>query len=360
MDIEKQYLLFYGNSRDLVGSFAMNRKDQRAGMRILLLAVLFVCLFTGTGYADDQAYSDRDLMVATQIAYYDFTQEQLDERGGSATVRELLNAGTTFRELKNKVNQADTELKKKMAEKNLELYEMIVSDGSRYGDWKVVGVQNTNQRTGFYSVLLETDQEHAIISFRGSESDDYNQVLMDWINADFGLLMARDTTQQKNAAEYMAEVNQKYPYAYYAVTGHSLGGNLAEHAVIAAPDDMRGKIRQAVSFDGPGYSGEYMIRNRELIEKVPYPITHYRWSLIGALLTQPSCAASRIIMVTEDIRSDMETEAMYMRHATPFIQWNGDSVQDGAEDLLSIAMGKWSVSVDETVMEKRRESSAGS
>ncbi len=333
----------------------MKKNQWKSGIRIGILAVLLVCLFAGAAYGEDSAYSDYDLMVATQIAYYDITQEQLDAHGGSGTVRELLNAGTSFRQLQNKVNQAETELRKKMAEKDLELYEMIVRDGSKYGDWKVVDVKNTNEETGFYSILLETDSNHAIIGFRGSESTDYNQVLKDWINADFGLLMARDTIQQESAAQYMAEINQNYSYPYYAATGHSLGGNLAEHGVIAAPDDMRGKIRQAVSFDGPGYSGEYMLRNQALIEKVPYPITHYRWSLIGALLTQPSCAESKVITVTEDIRSHTETDAMYMRHATPFIQWDGESVQDGTEDMLSIAMRKSSQTADEMAMKKRRE-----
>lgn len=335
-------------------------RNGRGKIRIGLMLLVFCwsCLFSRAVYAEDQVYSDYDLMVATQIAYYDFTQEQLDAYGQGATVREMLNSGFTFRELENKVNQADSELKKLMAQRDLELYKMVVSDASKYGNWRVINVKNTNQETGFYGVLLETDPEHAIIGFRGSESTDYNQVLKDWINADFGLLMARDTLQQKNAAEYMAQINQNYDYLYYAVTGHSLGGNLAEHAAIAAPDDMRGKIRQAVSFDGPGYSGEYILRNQELIEKVCFPVTHYRWSLIGALLTQPSCVASKIIMVTDDIRGNTDKEALYMRHATPFIQWNGELVQDGNEDILSLAMGKWSRSVDEMAMKKRREKAA--
>lgn len=321
----------------------------------IVLSILAALSFSEIAYGEEPVYSDRDLMVVTQIAYYDFTKEQLEARGGSASVRELLEDGLKYRQLQNKVNQAENDLKKIMAQKDLALYEEIVREDSKYGSWKVADVKNTNQETGFYGVLLETDEEHAIVGFRGSESTDYNQVLKDWINADAGLLMARDTLQQKNAAAYMKEINDNYDYSYYAVTGHSLGGNLAEHAAIAAPEEMGGKIGQVVSFDGPGYSGEYMIRNKELIEKVSCPIVHYRWSLIGALLTQPSCTQSRIILVTDEIRESREKEALYMRHATPFIQWNGETVQDGKADLLSIAMGKWSVDVDEMVMKKRRE-----
>lgn len=334
----------------------MKNRDHKTRFGILLLTVFWLGMFPAKVRAEENAYTDRDLMVATQIAYYDFTKEQLAERGGSATVRELLNDGTEFRKLESKVNLAEEGLKRIMAAKDLELCESIAGSGSRYGDWKILDVKNTNEETGFYAVLLETDSGHAIIAFRGSESKDYNQVLKDWINADFGLLMARDTVQQKNAADYMAEINQKYSYPYYAVTGHSLGGNLAEHAAIAAPDDMRGRIYQAVSFDGPGYSGEYIERNKDLIARVAHPVVHYRWSLIGALLTQPTCAVSRVIQVTEDIRSNTDKEALYMRHGTPFIEWNGgESVVDGTEDLLAFAMGKWSLKVDETVMKKRRE-----
>lgn len=163
-------------------------------MKVIGLVVMLGWLLSNTAYGEETVYSDRDLMVATQIAYYDITEDQLEKCGGSGTVRELLNAGTTHRELQSKVNHAEeegVELKKRMAEKDLALYEEIVSIGSKYGDWRVVDVRNTNQETGFYSVLLETDPEHAIIGFRGSESSDYNQVLKDWINADFGLLMAR-------------------------------------------------------------------------------------------------------------------------------------------------------------------------
>ncbi len=340
----------------------MKRKYQKVNfcfwVFIFTLSVLSALPFSTSVYGEELVYSDRDLMVATQIAYYDFTKEQLEAKGGQASVRELLQDKKVYHQLQNKVNLAENDFKKQMAKKDLELYEEIVRENSKYGSWKVVDVKNTNQETGFYGVLLETDKEHAIVGFRGSESTDYNQVLKDWINADVGLLMAKDTLQQKNAAAYMREINEKYDYEYYGVTGHSLGGNLAEHAVIAAPDEMREKLRQVISFDGPGYSGEYIIRNKELMEMVSCPIIHYRWSLIGALLTQPTCTQSRIILVTDDIRESREKEALYMRHATPFIQWSGESVQDGKADLLSIAMRKWSVDVDEMVMKKRREKDA--
>lgn len=71
--------------------------------------------------ADNGFYTDRQMMVATQIAYYDFSQEQLDARGGSATVRELLQDGSVRQKLQDKLDQAETDLRKKMAQNSLDL-----------------------------------------------------------------------------------------------------------------------------------------------------------------------------------------------------------------------------------------------
>lgn len=319
---------------------------------MLLLAVLFrPC----QAAAADFPCTDRDLMAATQIAYYDFGAERLAAHGGRATVRELLKERDLYRELENKWNQAEEGLEKLMAERDLNLYREVVSDGSVYGDWYVVNVNDRNEPDGFYGILLETDPDHAIIAFRGSESYDANQIMKDWINADVGLLMAKDTTQQVRAAEYMAEIEEQFPYGQYAVTGHSLGGNLAEHAVIAAPDGMRGKLSRTVNFDGPGFSEDYMVRNQEQIGKVPYPISHYRWSLVGALLTQPACTQTRVVRVTEDIKPWEELTSNYLRHSTAFIDFQDGWVLDGTEDLLSKSMAVWSLKVDRQVSEWRSE-----
>ncbi len=305
--------------------------------------------------ADESSYTDRDLMVVTQIAYYDFAAEQLEAHGGSAAVRQLLNESNTYQKLQNNVNKAETELEKLMAQRGLELYEDIVAEGSRYGDWKVVDVKDENEATGFYGVLLEIDPEHAAVGFRGSESTDMNQVIKDWMNADLGLLMDKDTLQQTLAAEYMAEIDQNFHYSQYAATGHSLGGNLAEHAVIMAPDGMRAKIAKTVNFDGPGFSKEYIDRHQPETAKVPDPVVHYRWSLVGALLTHPACTATRVIQVTDEIRPLEDLDSNYMRHSTAFLAFSGEWVQDGAADLLSIGMGSWSKKVDAEVIKKRRE-----
>lgn len=337
------------------------RKGRRIAEVLLILTVVMIS--SVPVWADDFHYSDKELMTATQIAYYTFTEEQLAAHGGSATVRELLLETDTrarleekyAQEVKKNQEEGNSGLEKKMAEWNLRLYEEIVEEHSPCGNWKVAAVKNHNMETGFYGVLLDTDGVHGLISFRGSESTDMNQVVKDWMSADAGLLMAKDTLQQEEAAAFMEEINERFSYEWYGVTGHSLGGNLACHAVIAAPDGMRGKLQQAVSFDGPGYSMEYMERNGEFIQKVTIPVVHYQWSLVGALLNQPSCVSSRTVQVTEDIRPFQDLDSNYMRHAVSFLYLNGEQVMDSRRDLVSAGMASWSKTVDQKVMEKRRE-----
>lgn len=91
-----------------------------AMLAILAVSVLFLWK-PFTSQASQPLYTDRDLMAATQIAYYDFGAERLAAHGGRATVRELLRERDLYRELESKWNHAEGELEKLMAKRNLEL-----------------------------------------------------------------------------------------------------------------------------------------------------------------------------------------------------------------------------------------------
>lgn len=300
-------------------------------------------------------YTVRELVVATQIAYYGFTTQQLEQHGGSAAVRDLLGETDTWKKLQSKWNHAERELDRTMAKSDMDLYEEIMVPNSQYGSWIVTDICDRNQETGFYGMLLDTGRNCGLIAFRGSESTDMNQLIKDWLNADFGLLMDRDTVQQMEAARYLENIGSKFNYSSYVLTGHSLGGNLAEHAAITVSDAMRPRLAQTVSFDGPGFSRTYLERHQAEIEKTGNSLTLYRWSLVGALLTHPSCMTHQIVQVTSEIQPFEKLEANYLRHSTAFLEYEGEGLQTGTEDLTSAAMGIWSRKVDEEIIKKREE-----
>lgn len=325
-------------------------------VQAILLAVLMVfggnriCLAETTG-----SYTDRELIIATQIAYYGFTQQQLENHGGSASVRELLRETDTRKRLQDKWDSAERELDKTMAKGDIDLYEEIMEPDSRYGSWIVADICDRNQETGFYGMLLDTGNGCGLIAFRGSESTDTNQLIKDWLNADFGLLMDRDTRQQTEAAQYLTDLQSRFGYGAYVLTGHSLGGNLAEHAAITASDEMRLKLVQTVNFDGPGFSKTYLERHQAEIEKTKSSLILYRWSLVGALLTHPSCTDNQVVQVTAEIQPFEKLEANYLRHSTAFLEYEGEGLKRGNEDLTSAAIGVWSRTIDEEIIRKREE-----
>jgi hypothetical protein len=71
-----------------------------------------------------------------------------------------------------------------------------------------------------------------------------------------------------------------------AFSGHSLGGNLAEHAAIASAlyGFFRGKVTQCANYDGPGHSDEYIERYGPQIEEMAGIMTDYQWSMVGNML----------------------------------------------------------------------------
>lgn len=220
------------------------------------------------------SYSDIQMIIASQIAYMDFDKDAVD--AGIYTVRELLEM---------EIDSGDP-TRRSSAERLLERINEHPS-GRECGDWIIRDICNEQHSSGMYACMIDTGDREALIAFRGSESDTLENLVKDWGLSDLGLLNSILTPQQETAEEYMREIYRKYGRQYdsFGVTGHSLGGNLAEHATITAPDSMREKISQCVNLDGPGYSANYIIAHKNDIDKSEGLIKHYQWSAISTLLT---------------------------------------------------------------------------
>ena len=131
------------------------------------------------------AYSDKDLQVATQIAYYDLNRanrEYMKKHSniGTPTLKELLkqdslNADANIKKSIDK-NLHDAQAKNNTIDiqrftKQEELYNEIVYGNSPYGNWKIVDIRDTNSENGFYACTIETNSNSTIVGFRGSEGN---------------------------------------------------------------------------------------------------------------------------------------------------------------------------------------------
>lgn len=279
------------------------------------------------------SYSDDQMVIASQIAYFDF--DEADFMDGKHTLRELLDMeaeGATeeklsrIKELTDHINQ--------------------MPNGAQCWNWSIIDICNDQHGSGMYACTIDTADGDALISFRGSESDTIENIEKDWGGSDLGLLNSTLTPQQKRAQEYTREIWGKYgdDYNCFGFTGHSLGGNLAEHAGITAPDSMRDKIKQCVSLDGPGFSENYMTEHAAEILKSKKYLTHYQWSVIGTLLYMVPAADNRTIQA--DTPDDHGWMNMLWRHDTHNVTFDDKgNVISGQQDDWA----KWSDPISKVI-----------
>jgi len=172
-------------------------------------------------------------------------------------------------------------------------------------DWKVV--DRYDSKSGMYACVIDTGGGNAIVGFRGSEGYDTEQKHKDWITSDFGLANTALTVQQADAEEYMEEVCKKYGKRFksFTTSGHSLGGNLASHAGLTAPEGM--KIDRIYNLDGPGNSSEYYAMHKKECQERGHLVDHVQWSLVGVIFDPVPGSAVRFAETTDILDSDFKT-----------------------------------------------------
>lgn len=286
--------------------------------------------------------SDASMMMATQIAYLNFDGKK--DHSAGEVVDKILSMYTSIDSAGNRVvdsNANSFEQKQAEVAINIEKLSNETNGVEGWQNWHVVDVCNDQQKTGYYGMLIDTGNGDAIIGCRGSESYDEQQVLNDWVVADVGLLDNKLTEQQSVAQKYMEQLYYKYgdKYDSFSLSGHSLGGNLAEHMAVTAPAEMRDKIDHAINFDGPGFSQEYIDSHKDAIAKSGDLIDHYQWSWVSSLLISLPGVKDHIIKAHDEEGKGYLMGMLY-RHDTHNVEYNEDgNVMVGDESDISKILG---------------------
>jgi hypothetical protein len=187
-----------------------------------------------------------------------------------------------------------------------------------------------------YACMLDTGNKEALIAFRGSESDTKENAVKDWGASDLGLFNSRLTTQQRAAEKYARDLFRIYGNTYtYSTTGHSLGGNLAEHVAVTIPEKMRSCFSCCVNLDGPGYSAAYILAHAREIEVMKGHIVHDKWSLVGALLHPlPGTVCRTVRAETPEKKGSLRS--LGWRHDTNNVVFDRDgNLMEGSRDRLA-------------------------
>ena len=323
-------------------------------------------------------YTDQELLDVTQIAYYNFDSEMIEDLtrkngGRPPDLQQILVADyAKYKAIDKNLIEGDVkdtiygsvcvedpkfENVEGGEEKAYDLskvasaqerYEAI-KDGDRCEGWTLLDYHNENASTGFVACVLDPGDGGAIIGFRGSESDPKYQIFTDWVVSDVGLSNSYETVQQHAAEAYVEDMYKRFgdKYDHWAMSGHSLGGALAAHGALTAPQEMWENITQAYSLDGPGVSDEYIAGHRDYIERMrqhPDVMRHYGWSWVGDLIYPLPCMNYQWLDVADDMNglSFFETTR---KHDTCSVLFNEDgSFKTANKDLDWFAFGASAVS----------------
>lgn len=217
------------------------------------------------------AYTDKQLMAFTQIAYMD-----LEDRV-TAYKKEHPEADS--------VKLSDLHLTQEERAKLAPF-----ADPSEYENWSISAtIDNTGfGKSGMAACVIETssgEPKEAAVAFRGSgDLKDPEALINDWMRADVGLIHSEQTAQEKDVEKFLK--NNKgllSQYGNLAMTGHSLGGALADYATVKSVElGLDGNITQCANMDGPGHSKLFISKNKEALEKVKNKMVHYKWSRVSA------------------------------------------------------------------------------
>ena len=261
------------------------------------------------------AYTDLQIRAFTQIAYMDLEEGFLKNKGSAdnpVPLSKLLSS--------KQYNQ---------------LKDMGITD-AEINSWKISAVHNTNSENGFYACVIETSPGNAAVGFRGSEGmGDLDNVIHDWVHADLGLLNSTLTNQQAEVDVFLDKYKDMLGnYDNLTMTGHSLGGNLAEYATIVSDKyKLDDNIEQCVSMDGPGFSDEFIRKHKDQIDKMNDVMKHYRWSFVGALLNDLPGVDYHFLEVT-NVEGEDEYNS-FTRHSTIYVavDENGNFIEGEQDDF---------------------------
>ena len=191
-------------------------------------------------------FNEADNLVLSMLSYGQFdsilTEEGFQKGKG---IRELWDAYTAVHPLEEEkgtgghFSRAPLLLKKLAASERFR--DLVVSD--------FVNLVSKDHSEQMSAVTCQVGDGTIYVAFRGTDNS-----LIGW-KEDFLLAYTPQTSGQKHAAEYLSKIGLQSNQPL-RVGGHSKGGNLAVYASAFCAEEVRPKIVEVYSNDGPGFLKE--------------------------------------------------------------------------------------------------------
>lgn len=129
----------------------------------------------------------------------------------------------------------------------------------------------------FAAITFFPEGELPVIAFRGTDS-----TFAGW-KEDFNMALEKPVPSQTISGHYVNAAARMF-LGEFRICGHSKGGNLAIYSAMKADPDVRSRIVEICSFDGPGFHPEVLEceEYKEIVPKIKRFIPHS--SLVGMLM----------------------------------------------------------------------------
>ena len=157
---------------------------------------------------------------------------------------------------------------------------MAAAETSRFGNAMILQFRSRlipEEETQFAAMTFLLDDNSGFIAFRGT---DYS--LTGW-KEDFNMSFRDTIPSQLLALEYTREIGSRYIMPL-RLGGHSKGGNLAVFSAVKTEADIRSRILNVYSMDGPGFT-DYVMSDpvyKEIASRIQTIVPQS--SVIGMLL----------------------------------------------------------------------------
>ena len=206
-------------------------------------------------------FNELDSLLLTQLPYLDFSSVMT---GKPITLRDACYI------IRNR-----EEIRKIDAER----FELAVnaSETMRFGDIRIIDytkILSQEQELQFCAMFFQLPDHTYYIAYEGTETN-----LIGW-KENFNMTYMCPTAGQKAALDYLNR--RMNPLRSFYLGGHSKGGNLAFYAAVMC--ERQNKIIAAHSFDGPGFSSDFLNRPEYLAIKDRLTTWIPQSSVIGRLL----------------------------------------------------------------------------
>ena len=182
-----------------------------------------------------------DHLILSELAYTNMDQIVSFDRD-SVAVKDIL---TRYIELKYKQTEVGYD-PRPMLER--------AAGSVRFGDIRArcyVNVLDTDPVTQFSAVTYALDDGTDYIAFRGTDN-----TIIGW-QEDFHFACSTGTEGQREAAAYITYIASRSDRPL-RIGGHSKGGHLAIYGAAMCSEEIRSRILEIVSCDGPGFRRDFL------------------------------------------------------------------------------------------------------